>query len=43
MYKYKLTYSNAKSSIKTFKTLEEANWFFHNEGDHLIKVERLYD
>ncbi len=43
MFKYKLTYSDGKINYKIFATEREANWFIRNEGDHLIKVELIWD
>ena len=37
----KLTYSDGTIQTKTFATNKQAEWFIHNEGDHLIKVEYL--
>ena len=41
--KYKFTYSDKTTRVRYFNTEKEASWFAYNEGDHLIKYERLYD
>lgn len=41
MLKFKLTYSDGAVVIKEFESEKEAAWYIHNEGDHLIYVERL--
>lgn len=38
MFKYKLIYSDGTERIKIFATEREAQWYIHNEGDHLIRV-----
>lgn len=38
---YELTYSNGIKQVKEFNTVEEAQWFFHNEGDHVINYDKL--
>lgn len=40
MIRYKFYYTNGEIEIKGFKTEREALLFVHNEGDHLIKVEK---
>lgn len=42
MVVYKLTYSDNHVVIKTFPNDYEANWFCHNEGDHLLNWEKQY-
>ena len=41
--KYGLSYSDGKEVIKEFATREEASWFIHNEGDHLVYVKPYID
>lgn len=35
MIVYKLRYSDSKITTREFDTEKEAEWFIHNEGDHL--------
>lgn len=37
----KLKYSDGSVVIKTFPNKREAEWFIHNEGDHLIEATYL--
>lgn len=39
----KLTYTNKDSVIKEFESRSHAEWFAHNEGDHLIRMVYLDD
>ena len=32
---YKLSYSDGGIVLRTFSNKKEAEWFIHNEGDHL--------
>jgi hypothetical protein len=38
---YELTYSNDVKIVKEFNTVEEAQWFIHNEGDHVVDFNKL--
>lgn len=42
MIKLTIWYSDGTKRTRTFASLEEANWFFHNEGDHAVdfKIEK---
>lgn len=33
---YRFVYSDGFSRLRTFPSDEEARWFAHNEGDHLM-------
>lgn len=35
-----LTYSDGTKAIKEFSSQEEADWYCHNEGDHLVLIEK---
>lgn len=35
---YRLRYSDGVSMYKTFPTEKEAEWYIHNEGDHLLEA-----
>lgn len=37
MFKYKFTYSNNTTQEKFFDSHKDADWFAHNEGDHLLE------
>ena len=39
MLKLKLTYSDGVVMYRTFASKKEADWFIHNEGDHLVRVD----
>jgi hypothetical protein len=39
MLYYKLTYSDESEEVKGFESENEAAWFIHNEGDHIVYVE----
>ena len=39
--KYKLFYSNGDQKTIKFSTQQEADWFMHNEGDHLVDYIKL--
>lgn len=41
MVTVKITYVNHATLTRTFVTQQQANWFIHNEGDHVSKVEYL--
>ena len=41
MLLYRFHYSDKKSVLRTFNNKQEMEWFAHNEGDHLIKVELI--
>ena len=36
MITVKLRYSDGQITIRQFKDKKEAEWFIHNEGDHLL-------
>ena len=42
MYLYRFTYSDGLSVLRTFTSEKEASWFAYNEGDHLLKVEKIW-
>lgn len=39
--KYRIEYSNGVVVYKGFSSVEEANFWKHNEGDHVISFERI--
>lgn len=41
MVKYKLEYSDGIIRIKDFVSEQAAQWFIHNEGDHLVRATKL--
>ncbi len=41
MITFRLVYSDESEELKSFETEEEARVYFHNEGDHLVYVERI--
>ena len=41
MLKIKLKYSDGKERVKTFDNWDDALWYIHNEGDHLIYYEEV--
>jgi hypothetical protein len=43
MIRYELTYSDGSVITKSFPDMKTAEWFFHNEGDHLIKAAMIID
>jgi hypothetical protein len=38
---YRLIYSDAKVVLKTFPNEKEAQWYIHNEGDHLLEANKI--
>lgn len=41
MIRYMLEYDDGIIRIKDFETEQEAQWYIHNEGDHLLKATKL--
>ena len=41
MITVKLRYSDGQITIRQFKDKKEAEWFIHNEGDHLLEASCL--
>ncbi len=41
MVKYKFIYNTGETVIKEFENDNEALWYAHNEGDHLIVYYKL--
>lgn len=41
MLLYEFRYTDDYRVIRTFNTVEDMQWFAHNEGDHLLDVKQI--
>lgn len=41
MLLYRFHYTDNHTVVRTFETEKDMQWFAYNEGDHLLKVEKI--